>query len=63
VTLVLIGGFAQALMLPFLGFAALYFRYRIVHPQLRPGKTWSVFAIVSFLSFVVIGAYQFLDRL
>jgi Mn2+/Fe2+ NRAMP family transporter len=62
VTLVLIGGFAQALMLPFLGFAALYFRYRVVHPQLRPSKTWSVFAIVSFLSFVVIGAYQILDR-
>jgi hypothetical protein len=63
VTLVLIGGFAQALMLPFLGFAALYFRYRVVHPQLRPGRTWSVLAIVSFLSFVVIGAYQILERL
>jgi len=63
VTLVLIGGFAQALMLPFLGFAALYFRYRVVHPQLRPGKTWSVFAIVSFLSFVVIGVYQIVNRL
>jgi manganese transport protein len=63
VTLVLIGGFAQALMLPFLGFAALYFRYRVVHPQLRPGKTWSALAIVSFLSFVVIGVYQIIDRL
>ena len=63
VTLVLIGGFAQALMLPFLGFAALYFRYRVVHPQLRPGKTWSALAIVSFLSFVVIGVYQIVDRL
>ncbi|KPJ88038.1 MAG: hypothetical protein AMS18_13870 [Gemmatimonas sp. SG8_17] len=63
VTLVLIGGFAQALMLPFLGFAALYFRYRVVHPQLRPGRSWSVLAIISFLSLVVIGAYQFLDRL
>lgn len=63
VTLVLIGGFAQALMLPFLGFAALYFRYRVVHPELRPGKTWSAFAIVSFLSFVVIGVYQIIDRL
>ncbi len=63
VTLVLIGGFAQALMLPFLGFAALYFRYRVVHPMLRPGKTWSAFAIVSFLSFVVIGVYQIIDRM
>jgi len=63
VTLILIGGFAQALMLPFLGFAALYFRYRVVHPRLRPGKTWSALAIVSFLSFVVIGVYQIIDRL
>jgi manganese transport protein len=63
VTLVLIGGSAQALMLPFLGFAAQYFRYHVVHPQLRPGRTWSVFAAISFLSFVVIGVYQFLDRL
>jgi Mn2+/Fe2+ NRAMP family transporter len=63
VTLVLIGGFAQALMLPFLGFAALYFRYRVVHPQLRPGPIWSVFAIISFLSFIVIGVHEFLDRL
>jgi manganese transport protein len=63
VTLVLIGGFAQALMLPFLGFAALYFRYRVIDPRLRPGRTWSVFAAISFVSFVVIGVYQFLDRL
>jgi Mn2+/Fe2+ NRAMP family transporter len=62
VTLVLIGGVAQALMLPFLGFAALYFRYRVVHPQLRPGSTWSVFAILSFLSFIVIGVYQVIHR-
>jgi Mn2+/Fe2+ NRAMP family transporter len=63
VTLVLIGGFAQALMLPFLGFAALYFRYKVVHPQLRPGAAWSVLAIVAFLSFVVVGGYQILAPL
>ncbi len=63
VTLVLIGGFAQALMLPFLGFAALYFRYRVVHPGLRPGRVWSVLAIVSFICLVAVGAYQFLERL
>ncbi len=63
ITLVLIGGFAQALMLPFLGFAALYFRYRVVHPALRPGRVWSVLAIVSFICLVAVGAYQFLERL
>jgi len=63
VTLVLIGGFAQALMLPFLGYAALYFRYRRVHPALRPGATWSALTIASFLSFVLIGGWQIWQRL
>jgi len=63
VTLVLIGGFAQALMLPFLGYAALYFRYKRVHPELRPGRAWSVLTIASFLSFVVIGGWQIWQRL
>jgi Mn2+/Fe2+ NRAMP family transporter len=63
VTLVLIGGVAQALMLPFLGFAALYFRYRKVHRTLRPGRAWSILAIASFLSFVVIGGWQIWERL
>lgn len=63
VTLVLIGGFAQALMLPFLGYAALYFRYRRVHPELRPGTAWSALTIASFLSFVVVGGWQVWQRL
>ncbi len=63
VTLVLLGGFAQALMLPFLAFAALYFRYKRIHPGLRPGRTWSVFAILSFLSFAIIGAWQISSKL
>lgn len=62
VTLVLIGGFAQALMLPFLGFAALYFRYRRIHNALKPGVIWSIFALLSFLSFVIIGLYQFVSK-
>lgn len=63
VTLVLIGGFAQALMLPFLGFAALYFRYFRIHEGLKPGRIWSVFTILSFISFVVIGIYQIVSKL
>jgi len=63
VTLVLIGAFAQALMLPFLGYAALYFRYRRVHPELRPGTAWSALTIASFVSFVVVGGWQIWQRL
>ena len=40
VTLVLIGGTAQALMLPFLGFAAVWCRRRIA-PSLRAGPGWT----------------------
>jgi hypothetical protein len=35
--LVLLSGSAQAVMLPMLGFAALYFRYKMSIPQLRSG--------------------------
>jgi Mn2+/Fe2+ NRAMP family transporter len=58
VTLVFIGAFAQALMLPFLAGAALYFMHRRVHPDLRPGAVWVVFVWASFLSLTAIGIYQ-----
>lgn len=56
VTLILISGAMQALLLPLLGFAALYFRYRTVDPALRPGKLWDAMLILSVVSFVVVGA-------
>jgi Mn2+/Fe2+ NRAMP family transporter len=59
VYLVMIGALAQALMLPFLAFAALYLRYRLTSPDLRPGSAWSFALWVAFLSMVAVGLYQF----
>jgi hypothetical protein len=58
VTLVFVGAFAQALMLPFLAGAALYFMHRRGHPGLRPGAAWVAFVWISFVSLSAIGAYQ-----
>ena len=57
VVLVLIGGVAQALLLPMVGFAALYFRHRKCHPALRPGRLWDAMLSISVVAFMVIGIY------
>ncbi len=58
VTLVFVGAFAQALMLPFLAGAAIYFMRRRVPAALRPGPAWIAMVWVSFLSLAAIGLYQ-----
>ena len=58
VVLVLIAGTLQAIMLPVIGFAVLYFRYKKCDDQLRPGKTWDFFLWLSFAAFLVVGIYQ-----
>jgi Mn2+/Fe2+ NRAMP family transporter len=57
VTLVMIGGTAQALMLPFLGFAALWF-HRQVPASIRARAPWTFFLVLSFLAMALLGAYQ-----
>lgn len=58
VTLVTIGAVAQALMLPFLSGAALYFLYWQTHEQLRPKVSWIVFLWISALLMTSVGVYQ-----
>ena len=58
VILVLIAGTLQAIMLPLIGFAVLYFRYRKCDDNLRPGKVWDFFLWLSFAAFLVVGMYQ-----
>jgi Mn2+/Fe2+ NRAMP family transporter len=58
VVLVLIAGTLQAIMLPLIGFAVLYFRYRKCDDQLRPGKVWDFFLWLSFAAFLIVGIYQ-----
>jgi uncharacterized membrane protein len=58
VTLVFVGALAQALMLPFLGVAALYFLYFRTESALRPGGVWIGFLWVSCSLMALIGCYQ-----
>jgi len=58
VTLVTVGAVAQALMLPFLSFAALYFLYKKTPAALRPKLAWVVFLWISGLLMTAVGIFQ-----
>lgn len=47
VVMVIIGGVTQALMLPMIGAAAVYLRYRRTDRRITPGVAWDVFLWVS----------------
>ena len=55
--LVLASGVMQAMLLPMLGFATLYFRYKRCDPRLKPTLAWDIMLWVSFVCFTVIGIY------
>jgi len=57
VALVLLGGVMQALMLPMLGCAALYYRYYYGDRRLQPGIVWDACLWISFVGFLVVGVY------
>jgi hypothetical protein len=61
VLLVVIGGTAQGLMLPFLGWAALR-GFRQVPPELRAGRGWTVWLVASFAAMDLLGLYQAGDK-
>ena len=63
VSLVLVGGVAQALMLPFLSIAALYFRYKQTDKPLQPGLAWTVFLWISALAMAAVGLFQLYQKL
>ena len=63
VKLVLLGGVMQAIMLPMLGAAALYFRYTLPEKRLAPGKLWDVFLWTSTLGMLVAGGWLALTTL
>ena len=62
-SLVLVGGVAQSLMLPFLAVAALYFRYKQTDNPLQPGKLWTALLWVSALAMAAVGLFQFYQKL
>jgi hypothetical protein len=57
VQLVLLSGILQAVMLPMLAGAALYFRYTQTDVRLRPGPLWDVALIGSSLGLLVAGCW------
>ena len=63
VTLILISGIGQAILLPFLGGAALYLRYRRLDPALRPGRAWSLFLWLSASSLTAVGLWQLFEEI
>ena len=62
-SLVLLGGVAQALMLPFLSIAALYFRYKQTDEPLQPGTVWTVFLWISALAMSGVGLFQLYQKI
>ncbi len=66
VTLVLLSGMAQAVMLPMLGGAALYYRYRRADPRITPGRAWDFFLCLSVVGLLIAGlwgAWQQIQKL
>ena len=57
VAMVLASGVAQSVMLPMLGVAVLYFRYRRLDARLRPGRLWDVFLWLSCAGFLLVGVW------
>jgi Mn2+/Fe2+ NRAMP family transporter len=58
VTLVLIGGVAQAMMLPFLAGGAVYFHHLHIPPGLRSGRAWTAFLWAAFIAMTCVGLFQ-----
>jgi Mn2+/Fe2+ NRAMP family transporter len=58
VTLVLIGGVAQAMMLPFLAGGALYFHHRHMPAGLSTTRVWTGFLWAAFVAMTSVGLFQ-----
>lgn len=63
VAAVLLSGTMQSIMLPMLGFAALYFRYRAADSRLTPSPLWDLMLILSCLGLLVAGAWGVYTKL
>ncbi|MCO6456225.1 MAG: Nramp family divalent metal transporter [Pirellulaceae bacterium] len=61
--LVLLSGLMQAIMLPMLAAAALYFRYYRCDARLRPGRCWDVFLWISAAGMLVAGGWALLEKI
>lgn len=57
VAAVLLSGMMQATLLPMICVGALYFRYTLTDPRLRPGPLWDLLLIASCLAMLVTGTW------
>lgn len=62
VSVVLLSGTMQALFLPMVGIATLFYRYRYSDARLQPGLWWDVLLITSCLAFLVTGVWSFASK-
>jgi len=60
--LVLAGGFMGALILPFLGLAALFFRYKRCDARLAPGRAWDIGLWISCIGMFIAGGYALYSK-
>lgn len=56
VFLIMLSGLMQAMMLPMLAFAGLYFRWKRCDRQVAPGRAWDFFLIISSIGMLISGA-------
>jgi Mn2+/Fe2+ NRAMP family transporter len=63
VQLVLLSGTMQALMLPMLAVAGLYFRYFRCDDRIAPGRAWDIFLWLSAVGMLITGGYLLLAKL
>jgi hypothetical protein len=63
VTLVFVGALAQALMLPFLAGAALYFYYCRTEKSLLPGNVWAACLWFAAAAMTAVGVYKLVEEL
>lgn len=55
VSLIIASGFMQAIMLPMLAGAAIFFRYRTCPAELRPGRGWDILLWISAFALLTAG--------
>lgn len=54
---VLVAGLMQAILLPMLGFAALYFRWTATDPRLKPRPLWDIALVLSCIGLLITGVW------
>ena len=61
--LVLLSGLLQAIMLPMLAIAALFFRYKRMDDRVKPSKVWDIFLWTSAAGMMIAGLWALIDKL